>query len=507
MDERTTMLEPRCTPSSMIGNALRVLLVGSLLCAGCMSSGDAPEDGNDLGSVNAAASSDALVVSTALKLSSTAPKPGDTITASVTYRNPGTKSVSVKTIVIAGRPPGGTNGGGPYKDFAPAKGALTLAAGGSVTVSGTLALAKTDPTGTWYAYSTYEDANGAWHDGAKVNFQVATTTTTPPPTTSACASLAVSAQRGVNFIEGPIQTVNSQNPGYATELAEIKKAGFNVVRAVMDWGAYDANPTSFLAGLTSLATAADQTGLCVLYDNHQWSTSQQYGGDGFPSSLTKNYSAQQAFWAAYFNNAISLNGTSIWDLQAAYMQKVVSTVDSHASTMAYEILNEPRVDTCDQFAKLGAMYTSIGTRIRTLTSKAIHIDRAANFGCTDWNDPALEVEIKPQGVSNLVFHPHIYAPSTPLTQTCGPKGCQPELNYEVSLGQALGAPVYVGEWGQLSGGETQAIVNTYMTAMKNAGVGWSYWCWDPVWQYSMNSSSYGNTSYFTYVTTGLANIH
>lgn len=438
-----------------------------------------------------------LVVASALTLSTTSPKRGDTVTAQITYENPGTKAISVNAIVIAGRPPGGTNGGGPYRDFAPTLPAQTIAAGAKITVTANLTIGTSDPTGGWYAYGTYQDSDGAWHDGATVAFDVSAAVT-------ACDALPVGRQRGVNLIEGPIQNVHDANPGYAAQLAQIKDAGFNVVRAVMDWGAYDDDPSGFVAGLKSLADAADQAGLCVLYDNHQWSTSKSFGGDGFPTAFTAAYGDEATFWADYWNNAISRDGKNVWDLQYAYLEKVVATVDARASTLGYEILNEPRVDTCEQFAKLGSMHTSIGARLRARTSKAIHFDRASNLGCTQWNDPALETQIRPANVPNVVYHPHIYAPGTPLYPTCGPTSCQPELSYEVALGQAMGAPVFVGEWGQLEGGQSQSLTDTYVAEMKKAGVGWAYWSWDPVWQYAMKDLSYQNTENYTYVVTSLA---
>src|SRR5262249_42475628 len=75
-------------------------------------------------------------------------------------------------IVITARPPGGTNGGGPFDDFSPSAGPLTLAAGATVAVAASRTFTSRDPTGTWYAYATYQSANGTWHDGPSTFFIV-----------------------------------------------------------------------------------------------------------------------------------------------------------------------------------------------------------------------------------------------------------------------------------------------------------------------------------------------
>jgi hypothetical protein len=88
---------------------------------------------------------------------------GGSLSASVTVKNQGATSVTLSNIVIAGRPPGGQNIGGPYADFG-GSGSVTLAAGQVLTVNGSRAFTQSDPTGSWYTYTTYQTTDGAWHD-------------------------------------------------------------------------------------------------------------------------------------------------------------------------------------------------------------------------------------------------------------------------------------------------------------------------------------------------------
>jgi autotransporter family porin len=86
--------------------------------------------------------------------------------------------------VIAGRPPGGTNSGGPYDDFSPVK-SVKIAGGASFTLAASRTFSASDPMGTWYSYATYKDASGVWHDGPSTSFtvgsDVATDAGAPPP--------------------------------------------------------------------------------------------------------------------------------------------------------------------------------------------------------------------------------------------------------------------------------------------------------------------------------------
>ena len=158
-------------------------------CGGCASPQTCGGGGtpNVCGSASPS-SSDAgpcgLVTSTPLALDAVAVPLGGTIHGTVTYTNTCATSISVLAIVIAGRPPGGTNSGGPYEDFSPIQPQTTFGAGASISLSAAQTFATTDPTGSWYAYATYKDASGVWHDAASTSFLVtsgATDAGPPPP--------------------------------------------------------------------------------------------------------------------------------------------------------------------------------------------------------------------------------------------------------------------------------------------------------------------------------------
>ena len=163
-------------------------------------------------------------------------------------------------------------------------------------------------------------------------------------------------------------------------LSEIKSHGFSSIRAPYFWEAYIKNPTAFVAGLNEISSTADKLSLCGVYDFHQhyWSSYLEHGDGGFLSFLTKSYSADRTgelkFWDDYCHNNIIYNGVHVWDLQSNFVRDgVFKNVDSYPSTCGYDLLNEPIIQTCSQFADVGKTQTQtyIGSKMRAATAKPI----------------------------------------------------------------------------------------------------------------------------------------
>ena len=98
---------------------------------------------------------------------------GDTVSASGVLQNTGSTAVTLLDVVLAGRPPGGVNSGGPYADFAPAQQNVTLAAGESRLFYASRTFGSPDPVGAgWRCYITFETTDSVYHDGADTPFSV-----------------------------------------------------------------------------------------------------------------------------------------------------------------------------------------------------------------------------------------------------------------------------------------------------------------------------------------------
>lgn len=113
-----------------------------------------------------------LRISAALHLGKTSVRPGDTLTATVTYTNPTRAPVAVKSLLIAARRPGATHAGSVRDDLTPTRAAFSLAAGRSVSLSASRKITAADPSGVWESYASYQDSQGVWHDGPGLNFGV-----------------------------------------------------------------------------------------------------------------------------------------------------------------------------------------------------------------------------------------------------------------------------------------------------------------------------------------------
>ena len=232
------------------------------------------------------------------------------------------------------------------------------------------------------------------------------------------------------------QTRDFKNPFpdnyYDQSFKIIKDGGMNHVRYVYYWESYVKNPTAFINELKFTATLADKYGLKIIYDNHQFHTSSWLNpqrGTGFPNFLFQNnseyaygsgggpkYPSAVAWWTHWWNREITdVNGTDGWTLQAQFLKKVVSTVDSHPSTVGYEILSEPQVHSVDQWDKVGKYNTFLAEELRKKKKKdmvysmSIPVDLKSNIGVNATN----LAKMTPANKTNTIFKFSIYGLPSP----------------------------------------------------------------------------------------------
>ena len=291
----------------------------------------------------------------------------------------------------------------------------------------------------------------------------------------------------------------------------ISEAGMNHVRFVFYWESYERDPTNFMLELQSVAQAADKYNVNVIYDNHQFHTSSWFNpqrGTGFPSLLFQDnpaypagngggpkYAPAKAWWTDWWNRSVKdTNGTDGWTLQADFLNKIVGTLDSHKSTLGYEILSEPQVHSVDQWDKIGKFNTFIVNELRKLTSKVlvysmnIPIDLKSPINLT----PENLAKMKPQNSSNIVFKISIYGLPTESTYQ------QQKFNTFLKASNITGVPIYVGEWNNVLREQTvnedgtsafeinpfesdinQEQANLFVKTFKDLGLwGLAYWKWD-----------------------------
>ncbi len=337
--------------------------------------------------------------------------------------------------------------------------------------------------------------------------------------------------------KGNISAVSLPANYYEDSFRILSDAGMNHVRYTLYWEAYVVNPASFMNELQMVANAADKYGINVIYDNHQFHTSSYLNpqrGNGFPSSLLESnpkfsygsggspkYQTAKLWWTDWWNRSIrDVNGTDGWILLLGFLQKIVNTVDSHPSTLGYEILSEPQVHSSDQWKKIGTFNSFMVNELRKITQKTlaysmnIPVDLKSPIGV----NPTNLAEMAPANKTNVVFKISLYGLPEPNTY----QGDRLAIFLQTS--EITKVPLYIGEWNNVlreatinEEGErvfsinpeksdiSQEEANQIVQTFKDIGAwGMAYWQWrlqtHQVDNYNLvnvtDSGTIGTTQYF-----------
>jgi len=292
----------------------------------------------------------------------------------------------------------------------------------------------------------------------------------------------------------------------------ITSVGMNHIRYVLYWEAFENDPISFIDELESVASLADKSGLHVIYDNHQYHTSSWLDplkGTGFPPSLFNNkvsypygsgggptnpsaYKWWTNWWSHNITNAQGIDG---WTLQIEFLKRVIKTVESHPSTLGYEILNEPQIHSSDQWPKIGKYNNFVTNELRKETNKTLVVDMTIPV---QFQNPKLNMtseniaKMLPENKENMVFKISMYGIPTPGSYQAA------KLNLLAKSAKTNGIPLYIGEWNDVSR-EERSIAGTQevkeinasvsdlnqtdalimLSRFKDIGVwGWAFWNWN-----------------------------
>ena len=298
---------------------------------------------------------------------------------------------------------------------------------------------------------------------------------------------------------------------YSDSFKLIKSAGMNHIRYVLYWQAYENDPLSFIAELQTVASLADKWGLHVIYDNHQFHTSSWLDpvrGSGFPPSLfndnmsypfgsggSPGYPSAIKWWTNWWNHTITDNrGIDGWALQIGFLKKVIETVENHRSTLGYEILNEPQIQSADQWEKIGKYNTFVTNELRKITNKTLVFDMIIPV---DFHNLKINMtlgniaKLLPENKNNIVFKISLYG-----IPTAGSYGEQ-KINLLSELTNKTGVPLYIGEWNDVSReerinveGKTVKEINQEISDLNQTDAdimtkkfkdidvwGWAFWNW------------------------------
>ncbi len=203
-----------------------------------------------------------------------------------------------------------------------------------------------------------------------------------------------------------------------------------------------------------------------------------------------------------------------------FLQEIVNAVDSHPSTLGYEILSEPQVHSPDQWEKIGTFNSLMVDELRKITQKTlaysmnIPVDLKSPIGV----NPTNLAEMAPANKTNVVFKISLYGLPEPNTYQGD------RLAIFMRTSEITQVPLYIGEWNNvlreatineegervfninpersdISQDEANLIVQTF----KDVGAwGMAYWQWrlqtHQVDNYNLvnvtDSGTIGTTQYF-----------
>ena len=292
---------------------------------------------------------------------------------------------------------------------------------------------------------------------------------------------------------------------YEQSFKLIHDAGMNHVRYLMYWESYVKNPPKFMEELATVAATADRWGIKVLYDNHQWHTSSwlESRATGFPSFLFEGNpelemdsggntddEAARIWWTDWWNRSVKdANGNDGWSLLSEFFTRLVNALDSHPSTLGYEILSEPQIHSDDQWEKVGQFNTFMVDELRKVTQKTIAFSQQVPASVNARNIdvvPENQAKMVPANKKDVVFKISLYGVSTDSFQRA-------RLDGLVEAAKLAGVPIYVGEWNNVvrerEGGVfrispqesdiSQEDINRFLQDFEQLGVwGWAFWQWN-----------------------------
>jgi len=313
----------------------------------------------------------------------------------------------------------------------------------------------------------------------------------------------------LNYERFPNVTI--MNGYYDNSFKLIKSMGLNHVRYVLYWEAYENNQKLFLQELESVASLADKWGLNIIYDNHQFHTSSwldENRGTGFPhflfdkniylyNSETKSSgNATKLWWTNWWDRNIvhENNKTDGWIHQANFLKNIARLLDSHNSTVGYEILNEPQIFSQDQWSKIGKYYAFMINEIRKQTNKIVVIDMTIpiKFGDAAINLTSENmVKIIPKD-GNSIFKISLYG--IPMNGNYQEK----KLELLENVSKLAAVPLYVGEWNHVIRDKTSTTDKTdinkinvdksdltqnesdfFVNKFNKSNIqGWAFWNWN-----------------------------
>jgi endoglycosylceramidase len=286
-----------------------------------------------------------------------------------------------------------------------------------------------------------------------------------------------------------------------SDLDPLACLGFNVIRVVFVWEAYEPCPgcydEQYLARVAAVAAAAWERGLYVIVDFHQDGFSRYVSrgcGCGFPAwaisprarhVLPDNNPGRALFWPFLVMTDPAMHGSfhdfyaDVQGVRTRYLE-MVARVSQALSTVpgviGYDLLNEPWGREVEELAPL---YLDAAGVIQARHPSALlflegHV--TTNMG--------LQTKLPRLAIANLVYAPHYYKPLPIVLGRWhgGVHHIDRAFAHMNAAAEAWNAPLFLGEFGMpadvANAGAYVATIYDRLDACLASGAQWNY---TPTW--------------------------